>query len=230
MRSKGLQNTSPSVEVRSDNRLTLGVERTMFWDSTHYGGHTANSVPSAERQWFFAEGAQNDFFNTYLLLANPNGARPRRSRSCARPSRRSSSMCRWRRSRARPSPPATIRSSSAARSASWSMRPLRSRPSGRCTSRRRRSGCGAAGTTTSEARRPRHPGSIPRARRARSSRTFILMSNPQNTPANVTLRFLLQSGDPIEMTRTIGAQQRLTINPAAEGSAANCRTPRSPRW
>ena len=43
--SRARRTTSPSVEVRSDNRLTLAVERTMFWDSTHYGGHTANAVP-----------------------------------------------------------------------------------------------------------------------------------------------------------------------------------------
>ena len=75
----GLEATSPSVEVRSDNRLPLAVERTMFWDANHYGGHTANAVRRPERQWLFAEGAQG-FFDTYLLLANPNDARPERER------------------------------------------------------------------------------------------------------------------------------------------------------
>ena len=39
-----------SVQVVSDNRLPLVVERTMFWDPTYYGGHTANAVAQPEPQ------------------------------------------------------------------------------------------------------------------------------------------------------------------------------------
>jgi hypothetical protein len=49
--------------------------------------------------------------------------------------------------------------------------------------------------------------------------TFILMSNPQTVPVNVTLRFLLQDGTPIELQKTIPDFGRLTVNPAAEGIA-----------
>jgi len=47
--------------------------------------------------------------------------------------------------------------------------------------------------------------------------TFILLSNPQDTAANVELRFLLDTGEVITRTKTLGAKQRLTVNPAAEG-------------
>jgi autotransporter-associated beta strand protein len=67
----GLEAASASVEVLSDSRLPLVVERTMFWDSTRYGGHTANAVRQPERHWLFAEGNQG-FFDTYLLIGNAN--------------------------------------------------------------------------------------------------------------------------------------------------------------
>jgi hypothetical protein len=43
------------------------------------------------------------------------------------------------------------------------------------------------------------------------------LSNPQTTPAEVDVRFLLDTGELIDRHKTIGAQERLTINPAAEG-------------
>ena len=51
--------------------LPLVVERTMFWDASYYGGHTANAVAQPETRWIFAEGFQG-FFDTYMLIANAN--------------------------------------------------------------------------------------------------------------------------------------------------------------
>jgi subtilisin-like proprotein convertase family protein len=48
----------------------LAVERTMTWDERGYGGHGGTSVAPA-RRWLFAEGSQG-FFSTYVLLANDN--------------------------------------------------------------------------------------------------------------------------------------------------------------
>ena len=47
--------------------------------------------------------------------------------------------------------------------------------------------------------------------------TFILLSNPQTTDAHVDLRFLLEDGTTIVKTKTLPAGQRLTVNPASEG-------------
>ncbi len=81
--------------------MTLLVERTMFWNrASYYGAHTERAGEGARRQWFFAEGAQG-FFDTYVLLANPQattntatvtflieGRSPRGAgRSCCRPRR-----------------------------------------------------------------------------------------------------------------------------------------------
>ena len=67
----GLEAASPSCRSRRTNGVPLVVERTMFWDSTYYGGHTANAVAQPETRWVFAEGFQG-FFDTYVLIANAN--------------------------------------------------------------------------------------------------------------------------------------------------------------
>jgi hypothetical protein len=52
--------------------ITGGVlaERTMFWGDMFYGGHTGKAIQSARQEWFLAEGAANSFFSTFILLAN----------------------------------------------------------------------------------------------------------------------------------------------------------------
>jgi hypothetical protein len=47
--------------------------------------------------------------------------------------------------------------------------------------------------------------------------TFILLSNPQDADANVTVKFLLDNGDTVTEQKVVGAHQRLTINIEAEG-------------
>lgn len=46
------------------------AERTMFWGDGFYGGHTGKAIQSARNEWFLAEGAANSFFSTFILLAN----------------------------------------------------------------------------------------------------------------------------------------------------------------
>ena len=53
--------------------VTGGVvaERTMFWGAGWYGGHTGKAMSESRKKWFLAEG-EASFFDTYILLANPN--------------------------------------------------------------------------------------------------------------------------------------------------------------
>jgi subtilisin-like proprotein convertase family protein len=57
-----------STIVHSTNAVPLAVERTMSWDARGYGGHGGGAV-SPNTRWLFAEGSQG-FFDTYVLLAN----------------------------------------------------------------------------------------------------------------------------------------------------------------
>ena len=190
----GLEATSPSVEVVSDNRLTLAVERTMFWDSTHYGGHTANAVSQPERKWYFAEGSQR-------ILRHLSAARQRQQHSVEvlitylreldTPVTQSVLLPPFSRVTVRAGDNPALANTSFGMTADPR---IRSSPSARCTSRRRPIGSGPAVTPTSARRRPRRHGSIAEGASGEFFTTFILMINPQDTPADVTLRFLLQEG------------------------------------
>jgi uncharacterized repeat protein (TIGR01451 family) len=61
-----------STIVESD--VEIVVERTMKWDSRHYGSHAETSQPSPETTWYLAEGATHGTFNLFYLLQNPNDA------------------------------------------------------------------------------------------------------------------------------------------------------------
>ncbi len=65
-----MEATSFSTAVESTSGLPVLVERTMWWDKTHYGAHGEKAVDGAAPQWYFAEGSQG-FFSTYFLLVNP---------------------------------------------------------------------------------------------------------------------------------------------------------------
>jgi hypothetical protein len=64
----GLESASFSTVV---DALEGGVvaERTMFWGG--WGGHTGKGSPAPRTSWYLAEGDAG-FFNTFILLANPN--------------------------------------------------------------------------------------------------------------------------------------------------------------
>jgi hypothetical protein len=58
-----------STVVRA-RHAPLAIERTMIWDAAGYGGHGGTAAAPATR-WLFAEGSQG-YFSTYVLLANDN--------------------------------------------------------------------------------------------------------------------------------------------------------------
>ena len=69
----GLEATSAAAAITSEQGLPLAVERTMFWDASYYAGHTGPALAAPASQWYFGEGAQG-FFDTYVLVINPNGS------------------------------------------------------------------------------------------------------------------------------------------------------------
>lgn len=70
----GLANVGAlSTIVTAAAATPLVVERTMFWDDSGYGSHGAMALDGPRTRFVFAEGSQG-FFDTYLLLANPNSA------------------------------------------------------------------------------------------------------------------------------------------------------------
>jgi hypothetical protein len=65
-----LSNASFGTIVESDQQVI--AERTMKWDSTHYGSHAETSQPAPSTTWYLAEGATHGNFNLFYLIQNPN--------------------------------------------------------------------------------------------------------------------------------------------------------------
>jgi Tol biopolymer transport system component len=72
----GLGATEPSGVIESLNGVPIIVERAMYSSAagTFAAGHDSAGVTSPSLEWFFAEGATGSFFDTFLLMANPNGS------------------------------------------------------------------------------------------------------------------------------------------------------------
>jgi hypothetical protein len=62
--------TAFSSTVTSHLGIPIAVERSMRWDATGYGMHTEKASPALARNWYFAEGSQG-FYDTFFLLTNP---------------------------------------------------------------------------------------------------------------------------------------------------------------
>jgi autotransporter-associated beta strand protein len=212
-----LENASPSVQVTSDNKLPLIVERSMFWDPSYYGGHTANAVAKPERTWIFAEGFQG-FFDTFLLIANANAVETTATVTFLRendtPVVKTIPIAAFARKtiyagdfseltgRAFGMVVDATQPVIAERSMYFASLPNRLWTGGHVNT-------GVTAPSTSWFHAEGATGGF--------FNTFILLSNPQTTDAHIDLRFLLEDGTTIVKTKTLPPGQRLTVNPASEG-------------
>jgi hypothetical protein len=70
----GLEHGETSAMIdTSASGVPILVERTMYWLGRQ-GGHNAGAVESAAPTWYLAEGATGTFFNTFILMVNPNAS------------------------------------------------------------------------------------------------------------------------------------------------------------
>jgi hypothetical protein len=71
----GLQNTSFGIEVTFQTAPGI-AERAMYFgtppDTLWKGGHESAGVTAPALEWFLAEGATGPFFETFILVSNPN--------------------------------------------------------------------------------------------------------------------------------------------------------------
>jgi hypothetical protein len=70
----GLVNQSFGLDITATQPIL--AERAMYLPGARLfeGGHGAAGVNRPERKWFLAEGATGSFFETFVLIGNPNGA------------------------------------------------------------------------------------------------------------------------------------------------------------
>ncbi len=205
--------TAFSSTVVSPLGVPIAVERTMRWDPTGYGMHTEKAAPALARDWFFAEGAQG-FYDTFFLLTNPapvanvanvrffleNGVQVTRSYNLTPQARLTVYAG---------SIPELVNQSfgaqvtftiaGAAERAMYFGTPTFS------------GGHESAGVT-----RPSTNWFLAEGATGSFFTTFVLLSNPNATPAAVTLTYFREGGGTVTSQKTIPAGTRLTINVALE--------------
>jgi subtilisin-like proprotein convertase family protein len=205
----GLAATSVSVIVSSLDRLPLGVERSMFWDSTSYAGHSGNAVTDARTRWMFAEGSQG-FFHTYLLIVNPAqtpttatvtllpeaGGAVTRAYPMPAMSRRVIDVGAI--------PEAADRSFAITVEAGTPIAVERSMYFGD-------SEVFAGGHVSAGAADPSTTWLFAEGATGAFFDSYILLANPGATPANVTLTFLLDSGATVVRSKVVEPMSRLTV-------------------
>jgi hypothetical protein len=220
----GLGATSASVQVTSTSGAPLVVERTMSWDSTYYGGHTANAVTEPATRWIFAEGSQG-FFDTYVLIANatatPTTATLTFLREGETPFVANVPVGAFSRQTVYTGDYLDLVNRSfgivvdatvpviAERAMYFASQPGKLWGGGHVNT----------GTTTPSTTWFHAEGAT-----GTFFNTFVLLSNPQSVPAAVQLQFLLPTGEVITIPKTVPANQRMTINPAAEGDPRLAQT------
>ena len=192
----------------------LAVERTMYFNARHYGAHTGTAVDGPRTRWLFAEGSEGAF-HTFVLMANTGGtastATVRFLREGAAPVIRTVDVPPTSRVTLATSGIAELANQSFAIAVDATAPIVAERSMYFRTARLFDGGHESAGV-------PAGSTSWFLAEGATGSyfTTFVLVANPNTTPANVTMTYLTEAGQTIVRTRTIPANGRLTVNVAME--------------
>jgi subtilisin-like proprotein convertase family protein len=208
----GLTAGPVSTSLSSLDMLPVGVERTMFWDRTGYGGSGEAAVAQPRLTWMFAEGSQG-FFSTYFLLLNP-GTEAATATLTFLPEAESQVT------RTFDLPPMSRLIVDAStvpelRDRSFgtivdATRPLlaeRAMYFGTTATRLFAGGHASTGAPDAETRWLFAEGAT-----GPFFDTYILLANPGTAPASVTLRYMLTNGTTVAEQRTIRPRARLTVD------------------
>jgi hypothetical protein len=215
----GLESASVSTIVTSILNRPIVVERTMRWDATGYGAHTEKATAGAATQWYFAEGAQG-FFSTYFLLVNPhdtaNAAHVTYYREGAPPIVRDYPLGPNARFTIDASADADLVDQAFGAQVVFDQPGVAERAMYFGAAPIWTGGHASAGATTPSPRWFLAEGAT-----GSYFTTFVLLANPNDEDASVTLRYLpaaggTSSGTPVTRTFTLPARQRATRNIAAE--------------
>ena len=193
----------------------------MRWDASGYGAHTEKATAVARRRtWYFAEGAQG-FFPTYFLLANPHAAANMAHVTYFREGEPRRSMRDYPlapRSRTTIDAGADMRLRDQAFGArvTFDLPGMAERAMyfGDSAGSLWLGGHASAGATA-----PAADWFLAEGATGAYFTTFVLIANPNDEAANVTMRYLPETGVAVTKTYTIAGGQRLTRNIALEDPA-----------
>jgi hypothetical protein len=210
----GLAATALSASVRTTT-APIVVERTTRWGPAtepQYGAHGDKSTAGAALKWYFAEGSQG-FFHTFLLLANPgdgvNTATVDWLIEGGSPVQRVYILPAHSRTTIYPGDDANVAGHAFGIVVTFAQPAVAERAMyfGMPPDVFLKAGHDSAGVTAPSPRWFFAEGAT-----GPFFQTFILLANPNPTPATATLRFITQDG--VEVTRTvpIGANGRRTVD------------------
>lgn len=195
----------------------LAVERTMRWDATGYGSHTEKASVGPAPQWFFAEGSQGFFF-TYFLLVNPqtapNTAHITYFREGLPPIVRHYPLAASSRLTVFAGDEPELVDTSFGARVDFDQPGMAERAMYFGTNPLFTGGHGSSGVT-----KPSREWFLAEGATGTFFTTFVLLANPGDQPADVTLTYLPDAGAPIVVNVTVAAGQRMTRNIAFEDPA-----------
>jgi YVTN family beta-propeller protein/autotransporter-associated beta strand protein len=210
----GFEAAAFSTRVMSTGAVPLAVDRSMRWDTGGYGAHAERATPGPALRSWFAEGSQG-YFSTFLLLNNPhpvtNLARVTYFREQGAPVVRDYPLPQRTRTTIYLGADLALVNASFGIQVEFTLPAIAERVMYFGTSPLWEGGHASAGSTLLST-------SWFMAEGATGSyfNTFILVANPNGTPADVTLTYFPATGVPVTKTVTIPAGQRLTRNIALE--------------
>jgi autotransporter-associated beta strand protein len=213
----GFENSEVSIVVKSTLFVPLIVERTMRWDNSGYGAHTEKAVGGPSTNWFFAEGSQG-FFSTYLLLANPNNTTNNATVEFLRenntPVVRTYPLGPNARFTVDAGADPDLVNQSFGMTVRFELAAVAERAMYFGADPVWKAGHESAGVSS-----PSATWFLAEGATGGYFETFVLMANPNDAAAEVTVTFLPDTGVPIVKQKTIPARSRLTMNIETEDPA-----------
>jgi hypothetical protein len=213
----GLENAEVSTIVTASAATPIVVERTMRWDATGYGAHTDKASPSTSTKWYFAEGSQGFFF-TYLLLANPqnaaNQATVKYLRENTTPVTRVYNLTALQRFTVDLGADAELVNNSFGMEVTFTLPGIAERAMYFGLSPLWIGGHESVGVTL-----PSRNWFLAEGATGTFFETFVLFANPSASAASVSVRYLPDTGTPVDKTYPVPPGQRLTVNIEGEAPA-----------
>jgi hypothetical protein len=213
----GLEGAEVSTIVTASASTPIVVERTMRWNETGYGAHTDKASSSTSTKWYFAEGSQGFFF-TYLLLANPhnvaNQVTVKYLREQTTPVTRTYDLDPLERFTVDIGADADLVNQSFGMEVTFTLPGIAERAMYFGLNPLWIGGHESMGVTL-----PSRSWFLAEGATGPFFETFVLLANPSTTAASATVRFLPDSGAPIEKTVNVPPGERRTINIQAEDAA-----------
>jgi YVTN family beta-propeller protein/autotransporter-associated beta strand protein len=206
-----------STTVVSTSGVPLVVERTMWWDASGYGASTEKAGTEGSTTWYFADGSQG-YFHTYFLLFNPNVtdtvARVTYLMEDGPAVEHEYPVPAGTRVTVDAGELPELRDRSFGTRIEFGLPALAERAMYFGDTPLFAGGAAAAGVTA-----PATTWYLAEGATGSFFDTFVLIANPNDDPADLTLTYLRDAGQPIVKTHTLARHQRLTVNIAVEDPA-----------